>query len=227
MTVVARPFVLLNAAVSLDGKLAPSSRRRVRLGSARDRARMDRLRASSDAILIGGGTLRSEDPPLQVRSAPLRRRRVRDGKSEQLLQIVVSASLDLPLGGRFFRDFAVPRLIVAPASAPHARLARIRRLCEVMVVGASRVDAGLLLRRLRKRGVERLLVEGGGETFAHFLEEDLVDEVHLTVCPVIVGGRSAPTLFDGEGFEAQPFPRLELDLCRREGQEIYLRYRRP
>ena len=69
-----RPFVFLNAAVSADGKIAPSSRARVRLGSDRDRRRMDLLRASADAVLIGAGTLRAEDPPLQVRSEALRRR---------------------------------------------------------------------------------------------------------------------------------------------------------
>src|SRR5262245_7625276 len=98
-----RPFVLFNAAVSLDGKLAPASRRKVRLGSDRDRARMDRLRAGSDAILIGAGTLRAEDPPLQVRSEALRRLRQRQGRPEHLQEIVVSASLELPVEGRFFR----------------------------------------------------------------------------------------------------------------------------
>ncbi len=94
-----RPFVLINAAVSLDGKLAPSSRRKVRLGSDRDRARMDRLRAGSDAILIGAGTLRAEDPPLQVKSQALRRGRARRGLPEELLEIVVSGSLELPWRG--------------------------------------------------------------------------------------------------------------------------------
>ena len=88
------------------------------------------------------------------------------------------------------------------------------------------MDAARLLDRLRARGVHRLLVEGGGETFARFLRCGLADEIHMTVCPLLVGGRGAPTLFDGVGFEPSPFPRMGLELCRREGEEVYLRYRR-
>lgn len=223
---VASPFVLMNAAVSADGKLAPASRRRVRLGSARDLARMDRLRASSDAILIGAGTLRAEDPPLQVRSRALLAARLRAGRPRLLTNIVLSRSLELPLGARFFRDPSVKRLLIAPASAPKRNLLRLRRLSEVLLVGRTRVDPRRLLERLAARGIERLLVEGGGKTYALFLEAGLVDEIHLTICPVLVGGRDAPTAFDGEGFDDPPFPRLALSLCRREGEEVYLRYTR-
>ena len=223
---MARPFVLLNAAVSADGKLAPASRARVRLGGARDRSRMDRIRAGSDAVLIGAGTLRAEDPPLQVRSAALVRARLRSGRPAYLSTIVISRSLVLPFAGRFFENEAVPRLLVAPNSAPRRNIVRAEERSEVWLVGKKVVDPVLLLRRLRARGIERLLVEGGGETYALFLRAGLVDEIHLTVCPLLVGGRSAPTPFDGEGFPGQPFPRLRLELCRREGMEVYLRYTR-
>ena len=221
-----RPFVLMNAAVSIDSKLAPFSRRKVRLGSERDRARMDRLRASSDAILIGAGTLRSEDPPLQVKSPALRRSRERRGLPQEILEIVLSGSLDLPFEGRFFREGAAPRLLVVPESAPPGRLGRARKQCEVLVLGRRKIDLRRLLARLDRWGIGRLLVEGGGATFAPFLSEDLVDEIHLTVCPVLVGGAGAPTLFEGRGFDGPSFPPMALDLCRREGEEVYLRYRR-
>src|SRR5262245_33107945 len=97
-----RTFVFMNAAVSADGKIAPASRRRVRLGSARDLARMDRLRATADAILIGASTLRAEDPPLQVRTAASRRERARRGLRPLMRTIVVSRTLALPWSSRFF-----------------------------------------------------------------------------------------------------------------------------
>jgi riboflavin-specific deaminase-like protein len=220
-----RPFVLFNAAVSLDGKLAPVSREKIRLGSGRDRARMDLLRAGSDAILIGAGTLRAEDPPLQVRTPAGRRLRKREGRAGPLIEILLSASLRIPASSRFLRDDGIPRIIAAPASAPAGRLARLRASHEVWTVGRARVDPEALLRRLSRRRVARLLVEGGGEVFAVFFEAGLVDEVHLTVTPYLIGGRGAPTLFDGEGISGD-VPRLKLDLCRREGEEAYLRYRR-
>src|SRR5262245_64299358 len=117
-----RPFVLFNAAVSLDGKLAPASRRKIRLGSDRDRARMDLLRAGSDAILIGAGTLRAEDPPLQVRTPAGYRLRMREGRSGPLIEILLSRSLRIPASSRFFRDDGIPRILVAPSRAPRPRL---------------------------------------------------------------------------------------------------------
>jgi riboflavin-specific deaminase-like protein len=222
---MARPFVLFNAAVSVDGKLAPASRRKVRLGSDQDRARMDLLRAGSDAILIGAGTLRAEDPPLQVRTPAGRRLRKSEGRSGPLLEILLSRTLRIPSSSRFLRDDGIPRIIVAPSAAPARRLARLRKRLEVWLAGRASVDPAALLRRLGRRGVRRLLVEGGGEVFAIFLEAGLADEIHLTVTPFLIGGRAAPTLFDGEGIHGD-LPRLRLDLCRREGEEVYLRYHR-
>jgi 5-amino-6-(5-phosphoribosylamino)uracil reductase len=219
-----RVHVLLNAAVSADGKLAPSSRRRVRLGSARDLARMDRIRASCDAILIGAGTLRSEDPPLQVRSPALVRARRREGRDRLLTNVVLSRGLDLPYASRFFRDAAVPRIIAAPATAPRRKVLRAGDHGEVLLAGTAGVDPRRLLSLLARRGIRRLVVEGGGQIYGLFLRAGLVDEIHLTVCPMLIGGGTAPTLFDGEGFDGPPFPALRLDLCRREGDEVYLRY---
>jgi riboflavin-specific deaminase-like protein len=219
-----RIHVLLNAAVSADGKLAPASRRRVRLGSPRDLARMDRIRASCDAILIGAGTLRSEDPPLQVRSPALLRARRREGRDHLLTNIVLSRGLDLPYASRFFRDPAVPRIIAAPATAARRKVLRAGDHAEVLLAGTAGVDPRRLLALLARRGIRRLVVEGGGEIYGLFLRARLVDEIHLTVCPLLLGGGTAPTLFDGEGFDGPPFPALRLDLCRREGDEVYLRY---
>ena len=225
---ISRPFVLFNAAVSLDGKLAPASRHKIRLGSDRDRARMDRLRASSDAILVGAATIRAEDPPLQVRSERLRRARARSGKPPHLVEIVVSRSLRLSPSLRFFREPARSRILAVPAAASRAAVRRFEGICEVWNVGrGGLVDPAILLRRLARRGIGRLLVEGGGVTFSAFFDRGLVDEIHLTVTGWAIGGSQAPTLFDGRGFLVPPFPKFDLAVCRREGEEVYLVFRAP
>ena len=148
-----RPFVLFNAAVSLDGKLAPASRRKVRLGSDRDRARMDVLRAGSDAILIGAATLRAEDPPLQVRTPAGRRHRTRQGRTGPLLEVLVSRTLRIPSSSRFLRDDAIPPGPGGHAAGPvHGtvqvsfRLARPAELHGVLGAGEKRPAASWMKR---------------------------------------------------------------------------------
>src|SRR5262245_53529869 len=196
----ARPEVVLNDAISLDGKLSTAARGKVRFTSDADRRLMDELRAKSDAVLIGAGTLRAEDPPLQVKSPELRARRVAEGRPEALLNVVLSASLSLNPGARFFSTPGIPRIVVTVEEAREDLAARLAPAAEIWRVGRGRVDVAALLDRLAERGVSRLLVEGGGKVNASFFEAGLVDEIRLTLAPVVIGGGEAPTLSDGEGF---------------------------
>jgi len=220
-----RPYVYVNMAMTVDGKITSAGREIPALTSGHDREEMDRLRAEADALLVGAGTLRADDPPLHVRSEAMRAYRRSLGKPDGLDRVVVSARLDLPRDARFFDATHGGRCIVATVEdAPDEHVRELSSRAEVWRAGRGRVDVRVVLERLRELGVERLLVEGGGETNWALVEQDLVDELHVTVAPWLLGGRSAPTLLEGTGFAMAGRRGLRLNEVRRIDDELYLRY---
>jgi 2,5-diamino-6-(ribosylamino)-4(3H)-pyrimidinone 5'-phosphate reductase len=221
-----RPFVYVNMAMTADGKITSAGRDYPRFTSRYDRDHMDRLRAQADGILVGAGTMRADNPKLWVRDAGMQEYRRSLGKEGGLLKVLVTASADLPRNESFFGDEDDGgRIVATTESAPEERLALLPAGVEVWRLGAERVDLPRLLSRLRaERGIERLLVEGGGELNWHFMRQDLVDELHVTLAPVLLGGRDAPTLLEGEGFSMEMQRRLRLLDLHREGDELYCRY---
>jgi len=221
-----RPFVLINMASTVDGKITSAAREYPRFASRDDRLRMDRLRAGADALLLGAGTLRADDPPLHVRDEALRQERVAAGKPAGLLCVVVSASASVPCSSRFFDDeFGGGRIVATVEDAPADRTAEFEGRAEVWRVGQSRVDFAGLLERLAQRGVERLLVEGGGEINWQMVDAGLVDELYVTIAPSLLGGAQAPTLLEGAGRAMERQVRLSLVSIDRGGDELFCRYR--
>lgn len=212
-------------AMTADGKITSAAREYPTFTSALDRKTMDRLRAESDAVLVGAGTLRADDPPLHVRDPEMAAHRRSLGKPDGLLNVVVTASAGLDPMSRFFRDrHAAGRIVATVEEAPADRVAVLAERAEVWSLGRGRVDLVELLRRLTRRGVGRLLVEGGGELNWGFVAADLVDELYVTVAPSLLGGSLAPTLLEGEGFGMDARRRLRLVSLERHGDEVYLRW---
>lgn len=220
-----RPTCILNVAISLDGKIATHRREKFRFPSRADRRVMDRIRADVDAILIGGASLRVDDSPLRVRSRALVRARVRQGMTPQPLGLVASRSLDLDTDSRFFREDPGRRIIVTTGRSPAARRQRLAEVAEIWIAGPRELSPARLLGRLARRGVGRLLLESGGALNYLFLARDLIDEIFVTVCPLVIGGGTAPTPFDGPGLLARQARRATLLSSRRIGQELFLHYR--
>ncbi|MEK7704137.1 MAG: dihydrofolate reductase family protein [Myxococcota bacterium] len=221
-----RPHIVINMASSVDGKITSAAREYPRLTSRRDKLLMDRIRAESDAVVIGAGTLRADDPPLQVRDAAMRAHRLQHGKATPLMCVLVSRRLEVSPEARFFADNAGARLVIATcASAPAAKIARLSDRAEIWQLGETTVDLTQLVARLHAEGVARLLVEGGGELNWGFVAAGLVDEIYLTLAPTLLGGRDAPTLLEGEGLTMAEQQRLELIDVRAEDSEVFLHYR--
>lgn len=223
-----RPFVFINAAVTADGKIDTRERRGATISSARDKARVDRLRAGADAVMVGGKTLVEENPRLTVKSEALRAERAARGLSPNPIKVgIVSNADELPDGD--FVNFGAARVVIFAAErTSKARVESLRsRGVEVYVHAAPRVDLVEALRVLRGLGVERLMVEGGGTLNFELLRLGLVDELTIYVAPMIFGGESAPTLADGVGLargEAIPLKLVESEIHADGG--VVLKYAR-
>jgi riboflavin-specific deaminase-like protein len=211
-----RPFVFSNLATSLDGKIASADRGHFYLGTPADRLQMQVLRRRADAILMGASTLRSFRGPLRIR-----------GAKKHPLNIVLSSSLaGISPKWAFFTNGDTRKLLFATERAPAARRRAIAKVADLVVLDSRKPVAPQIVRALEARGVKRLLVEGGGSVMWDFVSAGLLDEVHVTLTPWILGGTEAPTLVDGPGFPAGKAAKLRLVRAKRLKNELYLTYRR-
>lgn len=220
-----RPFIFMNAAITADGKLAPASRRFIPFGSRRDQRHLLELRATADAVMSGARTVDLSAVKLGPGGAKYRRQRLRAGLSEFNLRIVVSGSGSLDPDAEIFKHRFSPIIILTTARASSDNLRRLRALAdEVKICGRTEINFPFALRWLRRHwNVKRLLCEGGGEINGALFEAGLVDEVHVTLCPVIFGGNRAPTLADGRGFSSlAKAARLKITSAKRFGDELFL-----
>ena len=219
--------MVINVAASLDGKIDTVARRGAAVSSERDRQRVDRLRASADAVMVGGKTLLDEDPRLLVRSQDLRSERSARGLPENPAKVGVVSSLKLRLDGKFLTSGPARIILFTPEGLADDDAAPIRqRGVELHAFGHPRVDLVAALATLTELGIQRLLVEGGGSLNFELLRCALVDEVHVFVAPLIFGGASAPTLADGAGFGRDVAPQLSrVDVESWDDGGIVLRYK--
>ena len=206
-----RPFVTLNVALTADGKTDTVARRGATISSPQDLARVDRLRAESDAVLVGGRTLLGDDPRLTVKSADLRAERRARGLEENPIKVGIVSNADLRDDSRFLTAGPAQVMLFTTQRTSPAQIIRLReRGAQVFVMGERRVDLVRAFHRLREHGVKRLLVEGGGTLNAELLRLRLVDEVYLYIAPLIFGGADAPTLADGVGLQRKEAIHLQL-----------------
>lgn len=219
------PFVLVNMAMTADGKIATANRAVSSFGSARDHEHLLELRATADAVMCGARTADLNDINLGPGPAKFRRARLRCGLAEYNLRVLVSGSGSINPAAEVFRHSFSPIIVLTTARAPSSRLKQLRaQNSEVRVFGQDEVDLPAALRWLKRaRGVRRLLCEGGGELNDALFRAGLVDEVHLTICPKIFGGRKAATIADGMGFGGlSRAAAWKLRSARRAGDELFL-----
>lgn len=183
----ARPYVLANCAISADGKLAYAGGARARLSGPEDLKRVQRLRSQCQAIVVGAGTVRLDDPSLRVHWELLG-----EAAGPEPLRVILEGRTPIEARARVL-DGSRPTLIAGPAGRTPSYPATV----EQFRAGTDRVELPLLLGALAARGVRRLLVEGGSRVLASFLAEGLVDELTVFVAPVLIGDDAAPPMLAG------------------------------
>lgn len=213
------PYVLLSAAVSLDGYLDDTGPDRLLLSSPADFDRVDEVRASVDAILVGAGTIRADNPRLLVNSPDRRAARLAAGKPEYPLKVTVSGSGELDPTAKFWHTGGEKVVYTTDQGAERAR--SLGLAADVVPLGPG-LDWRRLLEHLHDvRGVRRLMVEGGGTIHTQLLQQGLADELQLVLAPLFVGDPDAPRLFGPGGYQGG---RLRLVETRRIEDVVLTRY---
>jgi 5-amino-6-(5-phosphoribosylamino)uracil reductase len=220
-----RPYTLLSCGMSIDGYLDTADAARLRLSNDADFDRVDAERARCDAILVGAATVRADNPRLLVRSTARRAERVARGLPASPVKVTLTRRGDLPATVDFFVTGDSDKIVFCCGRAAEELRARVGAVATVVDTGpAADVDVAGVLDHLSARGVDRVMVEGGGTVLTQFLTADLVDELHLVVAPLFVGDSRAPRLVGDGSFPWNADRRARLADVQRIGDVVLLRY---
>lgn len=213
-------------AMSADGKISDRQRRAARFGSTIDQRHLEERIAGVDLVIFGAGTLRAYGTTLSIRQPHLLAQRQDQRRSPQPIHLVCSGSGDISEDLPFFRQ-AVPRWLLTTGQGADRWLGQSAYFQEVLI--APQLPGGVfdwqqIWQQLAERQIGAIAVLGGGDLTGALLLAEVIDEVWLTVCPLLLGGRSAPTPIDGEGLPGAIAPRLQLLSAQVMGDEVFLHY---
>jgi 2,5-diamino-6-(ribosylamino)-4(3H)-pyrimidinone 5'-phosphate reductase len=221
-----RPYVVVNIAMSADGKISTRERRQVRISGTQDFTRVDRLKAGCDAIMVGIGTVLADDPSLTVKSEECLNYRRKQGWDDHPLRVVVDSSGATPPGASILHKGEGKRVVAVSKRADPIKISLLEKKATVLVAGKDEVDLVVLMDELGNLGVHRIMVEGGGTLIAGLVKAGLVNEIYTFIGNIIIGGKDAPTITDGEGFiKESEFARLTLLEASRIDNGILLHWK--
>jgi riboflavin-specific deaminase-like protein len=218
------PFVFVNMAMTADGKIATANRAVHSFGSPRDLAHLYELRSTADAVMCGARTIEISESILGNGGEKFRKLRLKRGLAEYNLRIIVTGSGSINPAAEIFQERFSPIIVLTTEHASPKKLKQLRHLAdEVKICGQSEINFRSTLLWLRtKWNVNRLLCEGGGELNDALFRAGLVDEINLTICPKIFGGRNAPTIAEGQGFsQLADSEKFELTSINRKKGELF------
>jgi 5-amino-6-(5-phosphoribosylamino)uracil reductase len=221
--VVDRPYTLLSCGISIDGYLDSAAVKRLPLSNDADLDRVDAVRASCDAILVGAATVRNDNPRLLVRAPERQRRRIARGLPPAPMKVTVTASGVLSPNAAFFTTGMVEKLVYAESPVADGLRERLDTRATVVDAGTN-ASMERICADLRERGVRRLMVEGGGTVLTQFLTADIADELQLVVAPFFVGDSRARRFVSDGCFPYHAQRRAELAETRQIGDVVLLRY---
>ena len=224
-----RPYILLNMSMSADGKIASAQQGINHFSSPRDHDHLYELRATVDAVINGARTVDTAKIEMDPGPTKYRRQRIRNGLREYNHRIIVSGTGSLSSEAEVFNHRFSPIIVITSGRCSQRNLKRLQSLADdVIVSGREAIDFKAVMQMLKRQWkIKRLLCEGGGALNDALFRANLIDEIHLTLCPLIIGGRRAPTISDGLGSEHLADAR-KFTLTKRKqiGDELYLTYHR-
>jgi 5-amino-6-(5-phosphoribosylamino)uracil reductase len=218
-----RPLTTVVLAMSADGKISDTARSHPRFGSQQDFDHLEQQVALADAVLFGSATLKSGGTAMRVLKPELIEQRLASGKPEQPIQIVCTRTGNIDPAIKFFQQ-PIPRYLLTTTTGAQ-QWKGDPSFDYVLSATEESIDWHQAFKVLHEHRIETIAVLGGGEIVAALLDADLIDELHLTVCPLLLGGKDAPNPVEGAGFSQENAPRLELMSVRRVEQELFLHYR--
>jgi 2,5-diamino-6-(ribosylamino)-4(3H)-pyrimidinone 5'-phosphate reductase len=211
--------------MSADGKLSTKERKQVKISGKLDFERVDELRAQTDAIMVGIGTVLADDPSLTVKSEARKNSRKAAGKSENPVRVIVDSKARTPLDADIFKKGEGERIIAVSNAAPQERVKELGKKALIIKTGTNKVNLSELVGELKKRGINTLMIEGGATLNWGMLSSGLVDEIYTFVGNLIIGGTTAPTFTDGEGFSESELLELELISMEKIEEGVLLKWK--
>lgn len=215
--------VILSAAVSLDGYLDDCSHHRLKLSSPEDWDAVQRLRAACDAIMVGAGTIRRDNPALVIRDPEVRMRRVAQGLEADIIKVTLTATGSIDPTSDFFMEGVGRKIVFAPHSVDSKNLRPLEKYAEI--VTAERITAKFIVETLETRGYGKLMVEGGSKVHTMFLTENMADRLRLAVAPFFVGDDMAPRFVKNGIFPYCKNNRATLETVEMLGETAVLNYK--
>lgn len=211
-----RPHVIINCAMSADGKIASPTRKQIRISCEEDFKRMYRLRHECDAVLVGIGTILTDDPKLTVKEQYIRH-------PKQPLRVILDSNARTPSHALALNKDAKTLIITAkgkkkPYPQSHVEVVE----CDTDSRGL--IDVMNVLSLLYQKGIRKLLVEGGGTVIWNFLKKRVVDDLFIFIGPCIIGGKDTPTVADGEGITDREKITLKIKKIKRLGSGVLIHY---
>ena len=212
-----RPYVILSAAMTLDGKIGKNTTK-IKLSSKKDKIRVHRLRAKVDGILIGKNTLDADNPTLSVRYT----------RGKNPVRILLDSRGTIKSSSKIIQSCnKIPTIVATTSLISKKNLLRLEKFpLEVIKCGKTSADILRLLKILHKKRIKKILLEGGGTINWSFLKRGLVDELIITIAPYILGGSDSVTLVEGSGFKSIfSMKKLKLRKIQKIGNEIVVYYK--
>jgi len=217
-----KPYVTLSAAISIDGYIDDDSPNALELSTKEDWALVDKLRAESDAILIGAETVRRDNPKLRIKSEVLLQARLSQGKSEPA-KVTLTSSGDLDAKSNFFTCGAGAKLVYCAQKNGAKLKAALGELASV--ISSEDLSLEFILRDLSDRGIKRLMVEGGAKINSLFISQGLFDELRLAISPMLAGKRGRVRLLDQSLAAGPELKRLRLIKTEQAGDMLVAWYK--